>query len=257
MGWKNRVEPTIQEQEQFYDKWWQATSRQWFTHQHVKNRVFAIRTILKKLAVTNARILEIGCGIGSISGELVPFGRVEAIELSPEAIRIARHRHPKVNFFQGDVLAHDFGDSKYDILVTSEVLEHIPLDQRRQFVHILHHLLQPRGWLILTTPNGAVSRRIGTEQLIEHHVAEAELRDLLEPRFRIDLFSTVQNFLPVLANRSRLVQALRIIVYDVLRLRRLIEDPSGRSGPGSTLWSSRGPRCERAHCDPLRVSCRL
>ena len=232
MGWKNRVEPTIQEQEQFYDKWWQATSRQWFTHQHLKNRVFAIRTILKRLAVKNARILEIGCGIGSISGELVPFGRVEAVELSPEAIRIARQRHPKVNFFQGDVFAHDFGDSKYEILVTSEVLEHIPLDKRRQFLDILHHLLQPRGWLILITPNGAVSSRIGKEQIIENHFAEDELREFLEARFRIELFSTVQNFLPVVANRSRIFQAIRIIIYEVLRLRSLIEDPYRKKRTG-------------------------
>ena len=225
-------EPTIDEQKSFYDDRWATTIKRPTFHQHLKNRICGIRRMMELINLQNPTILEVGCGLGHISNELSKFGTVQAMDLSPKAITIAQERYPQVRFCQGDVFNYDFGGTLYDILVTSEVIEHFPLENRKEFVKILRKRLKPDGWLILTTPNKKVSDKLTKEQPIENHFFEPDLKHLLSLHFDVKYLVTVQNFLPVLCHKYRLFQLLRAFIYDILSLRSFLENPSRGKSSG-------------------------
>jgi ubiquinone/menaquinone biosynthesis C-methylase UbiE len=88
----------------------------------------------------NARVLDAGCGTGTLTLALlrnlkVPV-KITAIDLSASVISTARKYVAKTNsdeqevrFAQGNVLAMPFADETFDLVVTSGVLEYVPLDE--------------------------------------------------------------------------------------------------------------------------------
>ena len=217
--------PTIDDQKSHYDYNWSKSSKLPYLRQHLKNRIFGITRIFEKLELHEPQILEIGCGVGHLAGRLSKFGSVDAIDLSSEAAAKAKTMYPQVNFYSGNVLVQDFDFSVYDIIVTSEVIEHINIDDRDRFVHKIWKSLKPNGFLILTTPNKNLSDKLTNRQPIENHFTESELKDLVSQYFEIKHLSTTHNFYPLLCYRSRFLQIIRLILYEVLQLRMMFEDP--------------------------------
>jgi ubiquinone/menaquinone biosynthesis C-methylase UbiE len=87
----------------------------------------------------NARILDAGCGTGTLMLALLRTLRVPvkltAIDLSASSMATARKyvnknnpNQQEVRFAQGNVLALPFGDDAFDLVVTSGVLEYVPLE---------------------------------------------------------------------------------------------------------------------------------
>jgi len=88
----------------------------------------------------NARILDAGCGTGTLTLALLRKLRVPvnltAVDLSASVMATARKYVGKnnpnqqpVRFAQGNVLALPFADETFDLVVTSGVLEYVPLDE--------------------------------------------------------------------------------------------------------------------------------
>ena len=87
----------------------------------------------------NARVLDAGCGTGTLTLALlrtlqVPV-KLTAIDLSSSVIATARKyvakdnpNQQEVRFAQGNVLALPFADEAFDVVVTSGVLEYVPLE---------------------------------------------------------------------------------------------------------------------------------
>jgi len=228
--------PDVNEQRESYDDIWDDLSKSNYrAQQHLKNRIFAISSFLSDLNLNNPSILEVGCGYGVISKELSKYGRVTGMDLSPKGIEIAQKLNPELSFFHGDVLNYDFGDKKYDIVINSEVIEHIPKESREQFMNVLADQLQPGGYMILTTPNKVISDHVSTFQLIEEHFTREDLIALMEPRFEVCQLTTIHRVFPVLGHKSKLFQAIRAGLYEILMLRRWIENPFRDSGSGLYL----------------------
>ena len=229
----SRDTPDVNQQRESYDDIWGDLSQSNYrAQQHLKNRIFAISSFLSDLNLDNPSILEVGCGFGVISKELSRYGRVVGMDLSPNGIEIARKLNPGLSFFHGDLLNHNFGDEKYDVIVSSEVIEHIPKESREQFIRVLANLLNHGGYLILTTPNKAISDHISTFQLIEEHFTREELIALVEPRFEVRHITTIHRIFPVLGHKSKLFQIIRAGLYEILMLRRWIENPFRDSSSG-------------------------
>lgn len=100
------------------------------------------------------RVLDAGCGTGygaqllaSVATEVVGFDR------SIEAVRYAtKHfNSPNLSYLVGDCEAMPFPDASFDMIVTYEVIEHLPDPAR--YVQELGRVLAPRGLLVLSTPN--------------------------------------------------------------------------------------------------------
>ena len=83
----------------------------------------------KKIALNSIRsVCEVGCGAGGIlfclknSGILPSLNRVEGWDINPSAIKIAKNKHPDLDFFCDDVFS---SGNHYDLMICADVFEHV------------------------------------------------------------------------------------------------------------------------------------
>src|SRR5437868_4507128 len=72
-------------------------------------------------------ILEVGCGIGSFTLELLNYGKVWAIDVDQAFIKSNNISDARLKIGLGDIETgkYFFGDKKFDSIVCLNVLEHI------------------------------------------------------------------------------------------------------------------------------------
>lgn len=96
-------------------------------------------------------VLDGGCGPGRASERLRARGaRVVALDLAPRMLALATARGA-ARAAVGDVARLPFGEGTFDVVLSTEVIEHTPdpLDSARE----LYRVLRPGGHLVLSTPN--------------------------------------------------------------------------------------------------------
>lgn len=120
---------------------------------------------------SNHRILEVGCGIGTVSHLLatqVPQGKVLALDISPESIEKARvlwKKQGNLRFDVSDMSDFNLPGETFDFFVFPDVLEHIPVAQHARLFEniqrhahadsvVLIHIPAPRylEWMIANQP---------------------------------------------------------------------------------------------------------
>lgn len=135
------------------------------------------------------RALDIGCGDGAFTGELVAAGAAGVIgaDVAEAALARARRRHPEASFervpFDGPL---PFADGRFELVWASEVIEHVADTAR--FLSELRRVLVPGGRLLVTTPNHGRLRLLlsGVEPYSEplgdhlHLYTSRSLRGVLE-----------------------------------------------------------------------------
>jgi len=94
----------------------------------------------------NQRVLEIGCGMGSLISNLQPTRGV-GVDFSPEMIARARQLHPQIEYHQLD--AHDLSslDGEFDVIILSDTVNDLWDVQRA--LEQTHRLCNPHTRLIL------------------------------------------------------------------------------------------------------------
>jgi SAM-dependent methyltransferase len=110
--------------------------------------------VIQNLAGPGGRILDVGCAQGTLGLMLAERGaRVSLLDIRPENIEYARSRHEKgdVEFHVGFLSPSCPPANDYDVVVCTEVLEHVPAPA--QFLAQLRDKVRPGGALCLTTPN--------------------------------------------------------------------------------------------------------
>lgn len=128
----------------------------------------------RQYAPANGRVLDVGCGNGVISINLGAQGyQVQGIDSSDKAIDNARRQNPfsHVRFDVISAEALQAGGQTYDIVICSEVLEH--LNQPAELLKVLYQLLAKGGILIVTVPNGMGPREV----LVTKPVQRARAKD--------------------------------------------------------------------------------
>jgi SAM-dependent methyltransferase len=133
------------------------------------------------------RIAEVGCGRGWLTNLVSPYGECVGVEPVAPVVEAARKLFPALRFEVGSAttLAEAGEAEAFDVVISSEVIEHVPVEGRDAFVADLRALLRADGSLILTTDRGELSRRWArrpevTEQPEENWMTEREVRDLFE-----------------------------------------------------------------------------
>jgi len=116
----------------------------------------AVRRYLPK----EPRIIDLGCGTGNASsailsrisakiflidgsGRMVNAAAEKIARESPYAIQGIRVANLSLNDWDAGL-----GDSTFDAIVSTLVLEHLPFDRYRAVIEKCYHLLKPGGWLL-------------------------------------------------------------------------------------------------------------
>lgn len=172
-------------QEEFYRGLW--SNPRWSGPESNKNeqaRWEAVETLLQSLPEAPSSILDLGCGRGWLTRLLADKGSVVGIDPLKASIEQARGLFPGLKFRRArarDLLA-DVKSPRFDLIVSSEVIEHVPNADKPAFLSATYQLLKPNGHLILTTPRGelwpAWSARATIMQPVEDWLREDELEYL-------------------------------------------------------------------------------
>jgi SAM-dependent methyltransferase len=174
-------------------------------------------------AATDARILEIGPGLGEALTYLIQqrgYSHVEALDNSAEVIAVCR-RIPGVSAYLGDAEAF-LGEhpGSYDLILLYHVLEHFSRDAVPVLLRAIRHALRPGGIVVIGVPNAAAPI-IGVDQQyfdFTHQTAFSPWS--LEQVLRIAGFSTV-DVRPVWPPRGGIARAVqRLVQQSVLALMR-------------------------------------
>lgn len=109
---------------------------------------------VQKQGHENLRILDLGCGRGWMTNLASEYGECEGVDPVANVIDMARAHFPGLRFYAGTAETVRFQDDfkPYDVVMTSEVIEHVPNDQKSRFIDDILTLLKPDGHIILTTP---------------------------------------------------------------------------------------------------------
>lgn len=119
------------------------------------------RTIFKNLKKqglkTDSHVLEIGCGIGTVSSLILKYivkGKFVGVDISTESILLAK----KINasFNNAEFLVNDMSDFNhslsFDFVVLPDVLEHIPVDQHANLFKVLNRVTKPGATVLINIP---------------------------------------------------------------------------------------------------------
>lgn len=119
------------------------------------------RTIFKNLKKAglkrNSNVLEIGCGIGTVSNLILKYiseGSFVGLDISPESIKMAQKFnsfHKKAEFFVND-MSNFSHTTKFDFVVFPDVLEHIPVEQHAHIFKTISNLTTPNAVVVINIP---------------------------------------------------------------------------------------------------------
>jgi 2-polyprenyl-3-methyl-5-hydroxy-6-metoxy-1,4-benzoquinol methylase len=132
-------------------------AKYWINHKNIKNGDRKIRKLKRILAPVLARapgrsFLDIGCNTGFGVEAARRLGhKATGIDLSGEAIEIARQLYPENVFVAGRAQDFAAGGAQYDAVLCREVIEH--MTEVHSFMSALARLMKIGGVLWLTTPD--------------------------------------------------------------------------------------------------------
>jgi ubiquinone/menaquinone biosynthesis C-methylase UbiE len=138
---------------------------------------------------SGATVLDIACGDARLAAYIADAGAklVVGVDLSHVGLKVGRDRWTReqpqtmqnASFVQGDGMALPVADGVFDIVVASEIIEHV--GDPRVFLKEAARPLKENGTLIVTTPH-----RLTENPLDPHHTHEyfpGELESLLKGFF--------------------------------------------------------------------------
>ena len=151
-----------------------------------------IKTYLQEDVIPNnfdkLKILDLGCGRGWLTNLLSNYGNATGIEPVKTVVEHAKKLFPTINFITGtskDLLSTN--KSTYNFIVSSEVIEHIPDNEKEEFINDIVELLDNNGYLVITTPRKEAqkewNRFVGANQPIEDWISENDLEGLVTKKY--------------------------------------------------------------------------
>jgi SAM-dependent methyltransferase len=130
---------TYQEQYELEDQHW------WF-----RGRREVLWSLLRRTGTCGElRVLDAGCGTGGNLVEFGALGPVTGVDTSHEALEFCRRRGIE-NVLEGRVEALPFASDSFDLVLATDVLEHVEDD--RAALHELRRVTAPGGRLLATVP---------------------------------------------------------------------------------------------------------
>ncbi len=145
------IDEELKNQQELYDKGWRKELAAG------KEQRGNLQTNLEFLAQTNLlkpndRILEIGCGIGSIVSELKQQGYdITGIDISREAIDYGLKKYGDIKLQVQPAEDLQFEDQTFDVVLSFDLFEHIARIDKH--ISEVHRVLRKDGFYLFQTPN--------------------------------------------------------------------------------------------------------
>lgn len=96
-------------------------------------------------------VLDLGCGTGLELDAILskrPGLSVTGVDLSPDMLGLLTQKHPSVQTVCADYFACDFGENRYDAVISFETLHHFTPEQKAVLFPRVRRALKPGGmWL--------------------------------------------------------------------------------------------------------------
>lgn len=144
----------MQKVREFYDEF---SKKQIITGVNLRH-YYLFRKIVGSGLKKNHSVLEIGCGIGTLTGLLASYvkrGDILVTDISPENIASAKERlgsYKNIEFLVSDMQDFDF-DQKFDFIVLADVLEHIPKSLHPNLFHVISKHMKKDAILFINIPH--------------------------------------------------------------------------------------------------------
>ncbi|MBL7952296.1 MAG: class I SAM-dependent methyltransferase [Flavobacteriales bacterium] len=139
---------------EFYDRYAERQTRAGVNERHRLIRSLALEHGL----VDGMNVLEMGCGIGTLTSLLVqdiPNGKLLAVDLSPVSIGQARSTfgaQHNLEFRVADVVSDPL-PGPFDMIVLPDILEHIPYEHHAALFGQIRATLAPKGRVLIHSPD--------------------------------------------------------------------------------------------------------
>lgn len=102
----------------------------------------------------NSRVLDLMCGPGYLLGKIKEKRfdlNLKGIDISEEFIEFSRKKYPDIEFMRGDVLGWET-EEKFDVIICTAGIHHLPYEKQAQFVGKIKTLLKPGGFILTADP---------------------------------------------------------------------------------------------------------
>jgi 2-polyprenyl-3-methyl-5-hydroxy-6-metoxy-1,4-benzoquinol methylase len=214
---------SIEKQKEFYKQFWNSKISLNTDEKCRRDFVISVIKKIKRNWKQELHILDFGCGRGWLTNILSKYGMVVGVDLS---VKTAKQLFPDLEFKEIDICSEEmFG--KYDVIVSSEVIEHLRAIDQKRYVRNIYTMLDPAGYLILTTPNKPYQEKILKTidnlklQPIENWFDKETLLSSLKDYFRIEFFGSTK-FCPIVIRNNKLLKLAYSGFYENLSFYKLV-----------------------------------
>ncbi|MFN3741784.1 MAG: class I SAM-dependent methyltransferase [Anaerolineales bacterium] len=113
------------------------------------NRFYAM--LARRYGRRGGNLLEIGCGLGHLVGQLEPHFRTWAIDINRWALGESKKNAPHTGLAHANAEELPFAKASFDVVLIKHIVEHLPHPERA--IAEIGRVTRPGGLLILATPN--------------------------------------------------------------------------------------------------------
>ncbi len=131
-----------------------------YHHKFIENKnYYTIQRVGIIVALTRefggSSILDVGCGDGPITSLLFDTGfpQIMGLDVSKEAIKMAREKEKRISFLVGSCQNLPFADESFETVLASEMLEHLTYPDGQLFLKEAKRVIKPNGRVIISVPN--------------------------------------------------------------------------------------------------------
>ena len=156
---------------------------------HGRERVFRDKLVALGRLSPGESVLDIGCGTGTLAiaarRRVGPAGEVFGIDASPEMIARASSKAARagvdVSFTTAVAESLPFPDARFDAVLNTLMLHHLPRALRHECAREIRRVLKPHGRVLVVDFAHAQGRRGLLAHFHRHgHVDPAETRSVVE-----------------------------------------------------------------------------
>jgi SAM-dependent methyltransferase len=163
-------------QREYYAEYFQVEGRHWW---FVGRKAIFLRVLDRCFASSTdgarRRVLDVGCGTGTMIQHLSRYGRAEGVDADADAVRFCRERGVE-RVRQIDGLRLPFEEGTFQLVTALDVLEH--LDDDLAMLREMRRVLEPGGVALVSVP--AYRLLWGPQDEISAHKRRYRARELRE-----------------------------------------------------------------------------